>query len=997
MQKATPIVLVLALALAATVFSLSSKHDPVTTPVVESVKVAPTKDPKVSESAPSPTSTPATAPEIPQANATSATPANTDIVTARPWPQANSDIPPDSGATFGSLPNGLRYIIYPNSEPPKRASFRLQIDSGSLMEADDQQGLSHFLEHMVFNGTKHFKSSELVPKMQRMGIGFGAHVNAFTSFDQTVYMLDLPDLSDSTMDLCFTVMRDFGDGALLDSSEIDKERGVILSEKISRDTVGTRLMEQQFKAILPDSLISHRFPIGKEEVIKSAPRERFTDLYSRYYVPERMTFVVVGDIDPKDIEAKITKYFGSMTNPENPGKDPALGSVNQPEGMQSSVFADKELTSTSVSLTLARPYQEKPDTVAKRIADMKLSIADSILDRRFERLSKIKGSAVATGSASKDVIFNSIELGSIDITAADDRWKEVVAILEQEFRRALSYGFTESELTEAKSNILNVYEQQVKEKSTRKSEEIATSLASSINEDEVFSDPVTDLEIAKKALDSITVENCHEAFKSFWNAPGYDLILTTKEKPEAAEKDLVALFEDSRGKPLEAPTARAVQVFDYTNFGKPGTVTSRKEVADLGITQLILSNNIRINLKPTPFEKDRINLLARIGTGKLTQPKTKPMLDTFATAVLAGGGLGKHSNDDLKQILAGKNVNASISVGGDAFILSGTTTPADFILETQLMCAHITDPGYRAEGLWQFKKAIPMMYQQLKHTPAGPQQEMQSWLYGGDPRFSLASEATLSSYTMNDVQKWLTPELSKGYLELTIVGDFKIDQILPDLLSTFGALKPRLATIPNLKTARKISLPKAPAEKTFTYDSKIAQAIAVTVWETPGLRGNMKEFRKFNIMAEIYGDRLREEIREKLGASYSPSAGASGSDAFDNVGYVIGESVGKPEDLGLLLTTMRQLADDFSKTGATEDELDRALKPTLDQLKQSLRDNSYWLGTVMSQSQLYPIRLELARTRDADYHSINLDEINALARKYMGADNALLISIKPIQ
>lgn len=999
MQKATPIVLVLVLALAAAVFSLRSKHDRTATPVVESAKVVSPEDSKAAEKNPvsSSTSAPAGAPDSPSVEANSNATTDTNTVTPRPWPQASSDIPPDSGATFGSLPNGLRYIIYPNNEPPKRASFRLQIDSGSLMEADDQQGLSHFLEHMVFNGTKHFKSSELIPKMQRMGIGFGAHVNAFTSFDQTVYMLDLPDLSDSTMDLCFTVMRDFGDGALLDTSEIDKERGVILSEKISRDTVGNRLMEQQFKAILPDSLISHRFPIGKEEVIKSAPRELFTDLYSRYYVPERMTFVVVGDIDPKDIEAKITKYFESMINPKNPGKNPVLGSVIQPEGMQSFVFADKELTSTSVSLTLARPYQETPDTVAKRIADMKLSIADSILDRRFERLSKVKGSAVATGSATKNVIFNSIEIGSIDITAADDRWKEVVPILEQEFRRAISYGFTESELSEAKSNILNAYEQQVKEKATRKSDEIATSLASSLNDDEVFSDPETDLEIAKKALGSITLKNCHEAFKNFWNTPGYDLILTTKEKPEGAEKDLAALFEDSRGKPVEAPTARAIQVFDYTNFGRSGTITSRKEVADLGITQLTLSNNVRINLKPTPFEKDRISLLARIGTGKLTQPKTKPMLDTFATAVLAGGGLGKHSNDDLKQILAGKNVNASISVGEDAFILGGITTPADFIIETQLMCAHITDPGYREEGLWQFKKAIPMMYQQLKHTPAGPQQEMQSWLYGGDPRFSLASEATLSSYTINDVKKWLTPELSKGYLELSIVGDFKIDQILPDLLSTFGALEPRLATIPNLKTARKISLPNAPAEKIFTYDSKIQQAIAIAVWKTIGLRGNMKEFRRFNIMAEIYGDRLREEIREKLGASYSPSAGASGSDAFENVGYVIGKSVGKPEDLGLLLTTMRQLANDFSKTGATEDELDRALKPTLDQLKQSLRDNSYWLGTVMSQSQLYPVRLELARTRDADYHSINLDEINTLAKKYMGADNALLISIKPVQ
>ena len=166
------------------------------------------------------------------------------------------------------------------------------------------------------------------------------------------------------------------------------------------------------------------------------------------------------------------------------------------------------------------------------------------------------------------------------------------------------------------------------------------------------------------------------------------------------------------------PSSARTQAFGYTDFGKPGTVLSRKEVNDLGITQLVLSNQVRVNLKPTDFEKGKIRLLARIGSGKLTQPKDMPMLDTFATAVFEGGGLGKHSNDELQQILAGKNVGSTLAIGEDAFTLSGTTTPADFTTQTQLMCASLTDPGYREEALWQFQKAVPMMYQQLKHTAA---------------------------------------------------------------------------------------------------------------------------------------------------------------------------------------------------------------------------------------------------------------------------------------
>ncbi|MEO7098387.1 MAG: insulinase family protein [Luteolibacter sp.] len=980
MQKATPLILVLVLALTATVLSLRSKHDPVLAKVPVVVSHGAPKAEALEKS------TAAPAPAVPPVK-----------VTPRPWPQAASDIAPDSAATFGTLDNGFRYIIYPNSEPPKRVSFRLHIASGSLMEADDQQGLAHFIEHMVFNGSKNFKADELVPIMQRMQIAFGADVNAHTGFDGTVYMLDIPDLADDAMKLGFTVMRDYADGAFLESSEIEKERGVILSEKVSRDTVSSRIMEQQFAKLLPDSLLARRFPIGKEDVIKSAQRERFVDFYNRFYTPDRMTFVVVGDINSKEMQAQIEKYFGSMINPATPTKNPELGPIKQPEGIEASVFNDKELSSTEVSLMLVRPFKEKPDTAATRLEDMKLEIAHSIIDRRFERLSKVEGSAIASGSASKEDLFNYVELGSIDITAADDRWKEVVPILEQEFQRAIEYGFTESELAEAKSNILNAYEQQVKQKATRKSEDLASAIAEASNDQSVLSDPVTDLEIAKKNLDSITIANCHEAFKSFWDAPGYGyhLVLTTKEKPENAEKDLAALFEESRGKPVEPPSVRTAQAFEYTNFGKPGTVASRKQIADLGITQLVLSNQVRVNLKPTEFEKGKIRLLARIGSGKLTQPKDKPMLDDFATAVFEGGGLGKHSNDDLQQILAGRNVGSSLTIGEDAFVLSGATTPGDFTIQTQLMCASITGPGYREEALWQFRKAIPMMFQKLKHTPAGPQQEMQAWLYGDDSRFTIAPVEKLSAYTIADAKSWLTPELTKGYLELTIVGDFEIDKIIPDLLSSFGALPARMPAPAVLPAARKIQFPNAPAIKTFTYDSKISQAVALTVWKTAGIRGNQKEFRRFNILAEIYGDRLREEIREKLGASYSPSAYASGSDALDDVGYVMGESVGKPEDLELLLNTMRDLADKFASTGATADELDRALKPTLGQLDKSLRNNNYWLSTVMSQCQTDPKRLELARTRDADYRSINLAEINALAKKYMAARNALMISIKP--
>ena len=922
---------------------------------------------------------------------------NTTKITAAAWPSEKSDIPADPRAVFGTMENGMRYMILPNTEPPQRLSMRLHIAAGSLMEKDDQQGVAHFLEHMVFNGTKKFENAnQLIREMQSRGIAFGAHVNAYTSFDETVYMLDIPDLKPDTLDLTFSIIRDFGDGALLSEAEIDNERGVILSEKRSRDSVGYRMQKQQFETLLPKSLIPKRFPIGEEEIIQNAKRERFVDFYESYYRPNNMTFVVVGDIDPAEIENRIQATFGSMKNPEKPAEAPNLGELTIPEGLVSHVFSDAELDTTDVSLLLVRPFKAVPDTTSSRTDKYPLDIANFIIGRRFERLSKIENSPITSGDASKDELFNNIELGSISVTAAGDRWQQAIPLLEQEFRRALEHGFTEAELTEAKANLLNAYQEAVKRKDTRKSENLATAIAKSVNDQTVFNTPETSLEIATAALEKINPEIIHQAFIKFWKAPGHHLILSTKTSAQETRDELASLYLKSSETPVEAPAARAITPFAYTQFGKPGKIEKTRTVDDLGIKQITLTNHIRVNLKPTDFEKNRIHILARIGSGQLSQPVGKPFLDEVATAVFEGGGLAKHSNDELAEILAGRNVSSSLSIAEDAFILSGSTTPEDQLLALQLMLASITDPGYRPEGLWQFQKEISVLFQNLKHTPAGPAQEMQSWLHGGDSRYKMPSQTQLSNYTIDDVVNWLSPELRKGYLEISIVGDFDPDKITQDLLKTFGTLPDRDAT-PKTKTIHKRSVlfPKPPQEKNLTYESKIPQAVATALWKTDGLRNKTQEFRRLNVLSDIFGDRLREEIREKLGASYSPNAGATGSDALEGFGYLIGQSVGKPEDMDLLLDTMAHIASELAKKGASQDELDRSLAPILATLEKSQRDNSYWLTTVLSQSQSDPTKLDLARQRDEDYRSIKLTEINALAKKYFPTSNLHRVSILP--
>ena len=981
MRNPAPLILTLLLA-ASAAFLIFRKTDPApepppTEPVATNPETTEVKEPEPAEN-------PAPEPTVSAA-----------VVDPRPWPQAESDLKPDENAVFGHLENGMRYIIYPNSEPPKRLSIRLHIDAGSLMETEDQRGLAHFLEHMVFNGSKNFTPDELIPRMQRLGIAFGAHVNAYTSFNETVYMLDLPDLSEEMLKLGFTVMRDFGDGALLKIEEIDKERGVILSEKTSRDSVGYRLMEQQFKALLPDSLITKRFPIGQEEVIRNAPRERFVDFYEKYYVPSRMTFVVVGDIDPADAKQRIETAFGSLSDPDAPGQDPDVGKITASEGFETLIFSDKEVTGTDLGLVSIEPFTPQPDTAAHRAGRLPLSIAHSAIGLRFDKLSKQEGAPILGGSASRNDLFRELTLGSVDVSVADDRWQDAVPILEQEFRRALEHGFTAAELAEIKANILNAYEQAVRSKDSRRSDGLATSLARSINEEKVLTSPETDLEIVRKALESITQETCHQDFKAFWKDKGVKLILTTKEEPEGAGEQLATLYQKSSSVEVEAPEETEIKEFAYTDFGEAGTFTL-KEDKGLGILHLVLENGVTVNLKPTDFEKNRILVSARIGTGLLKQPANKPGLSDFATAVIENAGIGEHSQEELRQILAGRNISFGFSIEEDYFSLSGSTTPDDIELQLQAMTAQLLHPSYRQEAISQFRKTIPMIFQQLKHTTSGPMKEMSAWLRGDDPRFSFPSTPEpLMAYGKEDIESWIESEFTNGRLELNIVGDFDTDTVLPHILSTFGAIGPRGEAAPAEDDSRKLKFPESPATKNYRFDSKIPQGQAVVVWKAPGPRDNEKSFRRLTVVGSILRDRLREEIREKLGASYSPQAGASGSTALEDFGFLIALNTGKPEDIPLLTEVCVNLGSKFAEVGATEDELDRARRPMLADFEKSQRENSYWLGNVLSGSTEHPHRIDLAANKRADIESITLEEINALAAKHLAPTNALQVIITP--
>jgi zinc protease len=356
----------------------------------------------------------------------------------------------------------------------------------------------------------------------------------------------------------------------------------------------------------------------------------------------------------------------------------------------------------------------------------------------------------------------------------------------------LEHGFSEAELAEARANLLNGFREAALRAATRKSGALANELVGAASVGNVFTSPAQELALAESVLEAMTPEDAHRALVEAWEGDTR-LIHISGNLPEVATDDLaLATYNESRAVAVEAPAAAEASEFAYGSFGEPGTVTSRTEVEDLGITQLRLSNNVYVNLKPTDFEDNVIRLLARFGGGLLEAPADKPGLPLLAGSTFIAGGLQAHSADDLARIFAGKTVGVDFEVDNDAFTLSGTSNMLDLESQLDLMAAYLTAPGYRDEALRQARRSLPQLYIQLRNTPQGVMQDrVASYLASGDPRFGFPPEDAVMERDLGELREWLAAPLSGSRLELSLVGDFEVEAVIPpvaqDLRGPAGA------------------------------------------------------------------------------------------------------------------------------------------------------------------------------------------------------------------
>ncbi|MDF1826342.1 MAG: insulinase family protein [Verrucomicrobiales bacterium] len=911
-----------------------------------------------------------------------------------PLPHEDSDIATDAAVTWGVLENGLRYAILPNEEPPNRVSMRLFVDAGSLMEADNQQGLAHFLEHMAFNGTTNFPAGEMVEYFQRLGMGFGNHTNAHTSFNETVYKLELPNAEAEIIDEGMKLLRDYADGMLFLPDEIEDERGVILSEKRTRDSVSWRTFVEQIKFAFPEIRVSSRMPIGTEEVISNAPRERFVEFYENWYTPNRMAVIVVGDIEVAAIEETLSKYFAGLPAREK-RPAPPMGEITK-RGLAAHYHYEEEAGETSVSIEATMPRVNPPDNQARREADLKLMLASRMMNRRLERIAKKEDSPISAGNMHAGDFY---DLGfalysSISADCKPENWKPALTLIEQELRRALEFGFTESEFEESKALINRLYEDAAKQMGTRQSRDLANEIARRIGNRRIFTSPAEDLPRVQKALESISPESCRESLVGLWsNANETLLYLSGNAEVDEAITSLTSAYEASQEIAVAPPEDTEVSEFAYADLPDPGIVAEQNEVEDIEVTQLKFENNVRANLKVTDFEDDTIYVKARFGAGLLSE--SQPGLSFLLSSIFTKGGLEAHSEDELTQLFAGEAASVNFGIDDDAFTLSGQTNPDDLLAQLTMMRAYITNPGFREEATGEFQRALDYIYQQLERTPGGyAQDEVALFLHSGDKRFGYPPRDIVEALTTEDAKNWIMPDLKEGYLEISVVGSFDKEATTNALASTFGSLPERAAEKPAYTEERLVKFP-AGTTKLFEFDSEIPKAMAVVHWPTTDIY-DIEKSRRLGMLSSILSDRLRIKIREELGDAYSPFAHNLPSDTWTDYGYLFASVTIDPDQGESVTQVISQIAEDLaSGESITEDELERAKKPQVTQIEEMRRTNRYWLGSVLESSQEYPERLEWSRTFVDDYRNITVEEVNLLAKEYLKEEAQVSIIVRP--
>jgi zinc protease len=912
---------------------------------------------------------------------------------ALPDTSLSAVLPLDTSVVHGRLDNGIRYFIRKNGRPEKRAELRLAVNAGSVLEDDDQLGLAHFVEHMAFNGTRHFPKNELVHFLESIGMRFGADLNAYTSFDETIYMLTVPTDSAELVRRGIEVLADWASGQVFDSTEIERERGVVIEEWRTGRGAGSRIRDKQFPIIFHESRYAERLPIGTRETLESAPHEALIRFYRDWYRPDLMSVIAVGDFDPKEIEAQIRAAFADIPAARSARERPTFP-VPPHDSTLVTIVTDPEATNYFVALYVKRGADED-STIGSLRRSLVARLMTSMLNERFQKLGLSPDAPFASAFAGQGEFVRSAEVSQLAATAKPGRMAESLEALLTEAERARLHGFNASELERAKTNMLRSYERSYEERDKIPSGAHASELVAHALEGDAVPGIPVEWALVRHFMPGITLQEVNALAREWLSSRSRVVAAYAPETDSArvaTEAELRVVFSTVQAKQIAAYVDSVAEAPLIAELPSPGRITERRTVDTVGVHIWTLSNGARVILKPTDYQDDQILFSAFSPGGNSLVPDSLYRSVALADAVVSTGGLGQLSMLDLRKKLTGKAVNVGPTISTYEERLGGGGSPKDLETMFQLIHLYFTAPRTDSvvfEALKLNTKAT--LANRDKSPNAAFSDTISVTMSRNHPRSYPLTPARLDSVDIGrSLELYRDRFADASDFTFIFVGTFTLDSIQP-LVERYLASLPRLD---RKEQARDLGIrpPDGVIEKVVRRGLE-QKSQTVLTFRGPAEYSSETQ-ADMAVLESVLDIELRDRLREALGGTYG--VGVSGAilrEPWEH--YQLTISFGSdPARVDELTKAVFDQIDSVKTRGASDDLLARVREIARREHETSLRQNGYWLNALGSRVRdgrpfesilSYPDRVakvDAARLREA-------------ARRYLREDRYARFTLVP--
>jgi zinc protease len=901
----------------------------------------------------------------------------------------------DPTVTRGVLPNGIRWFVKKNAKPEKRVSLRLAVPVGSTAEADDQQGLAHFVEHMCFNGSEHFQDADqLVAFLRKIGLRFGADANAYTSFDETVYMLEVPTDGDTLLKTGLDALSDFAGRARMSDAEIEKERGVVTEEWRLGRGAQERIQRKQFPLLFHGSRYAERLPIGKPEVLQKAPPGRLRDFYRDFYRPEWMAVIAVGDIEPAKMQKLIADHFSDLPKRTDRREAPSFPMPPHDETLVS-VASDEELTASTVAIAVKRP-RPAGNTVARFRSQLRSELFLAMLNARFEEIShRADAPFLGAGGGSLDYTRGTT-LSYVQAQVKDGQQAKGLQALLEETARVRVHGFLPTELERAKKDLMAEIDQQYKEREKTESREHATDMVAAYLNHERDTGIEFGTKTAQALLPGVTLAEVNALSDTLIATKNRVVLASGPEKADAplpTEADLRTLLEKSKD---AKPTAWVDQGASRPLMAKlpvAGKVKTKKALTELGVTVITFTNGVEVWLKPTDFKADEIQFSSYARGGLSVADSAKWASAWASPFIVNDNGVGGHKNTELQKLLAGKLIRMSAYEQLYTHGVSGTTRPEDLETALQLVHLHFTHPTEDPAAYAALQERFNAFLANRANSPEQVFSDSVQWINNGGLYLSqLPTAKQVAEAKLADALAFHRKNFGNAAdFTFFFAGTFQPDSIAPLLARYLGSLPST-----GRRTAKWAEKgPRFPPGVTKVEVKKGMEpkgSVRITYFSSHAIE-ELDQHRA-NTAASILQDHLRSSLRELLGGTYSVSCRFQHQtplNGYSTMTVAFGCDPARADSL--IAATMAEI-EKVRRDGPSAEDLSKEQEVQRRELETGMKQNGFWSGSLQTVSLLgwEPHRILKRRERIDALTTAGLHETY---KKYLPADHYSILRLAP--